>query len=58
MTSPMCPWCGHEVDDAIDLVDFDAEGKSEMLCGRCDRPVIVWRFVWTNYAAEKREEPR
>lgn len=54
--SPICPWCDEEVDslDSMESVDFDAQGKAEVVCGECERLVTVWRVMTVAYTAEKR----
>jgi hypothetical protein len=56
MTSPMCPWCGDELDDTPEQIPFpDDADVTEIDCGGCGQPVRLLRVVTMTYLAEKRQ---
>jgi hypothetical protein len=51
--SPMCPWCGDEVDDTPEALPWVGR-TCWVQCTACGRPVDVERTARVSYRATKR----
>lgn len=54
---PVCPHCGHRMQDAWELNLEDGEGQ-EHECGECFKTYYVERHVSVNYTSKKVERVR
>lgn len=54
--SPICPWCGEEVDDRLCEQPFNEDGTAVVDCLECGRQVLVTRTVDVIYTAVKIED--
>jgi hypothetical protein len=51
---PICPHCGYEARDAWEICfGGDAEGDTEIPCGKCEKDFYVARHVTVTYSTEK-----
>ena len=56
MTSPICPWCGDELLDDLDVLVFPDDGDVAMAtCAGCGGSVRVHREVLVILTARKAE---
>ncbi len=54
---PTCPYCGHEVVDALELVSGpDLDGYTIVMCVMCDREYAVRRIVEIAYTSFELKE--